>query len=304
MPVRAGKWTVTLRVALAVVLFSFLLMVESLLRIADTLVAWGWPLASILASITLVRMIFAGLAVLVVLPRVLRMKAGRWLPGYLRIDRKGVLLGLLSFAVFCALAAVFALGMGVFQGDLSAVFSRPDIRPDPDVVGWGFFILALVPGIWEELAFRGFVQTTIRTAFSARVTILLSATFFGLYHLSSVVTQAPAPVIGGVVMAFFFGIAWAVMTVRSGSVIPAMLAHYLVDSMGQVFLGVDGLNPALTSAFFLLLTLTFPIINIMLARAMYRNPAPAEGPGARGLSGKGGSPWLSHPSSPSSSPFR
>ena len=275
MLAREGKWITILRVVLAVVLFSVFLRLDEVLGIADLFIAWGWPLTLILSAIVLIRMILAGLVVLAALPLMLRMELGHWLPGYLRIDLKGVLLGLLSFIVFCVLAAAIALGMGIFKGDVAAVFACPNIRPDPDVIGWGFFLLALVPGIWEELAFRGLIQSKLQGTFPTRTSILLSATFFGLYHLSSLLTQAPSQVVGSVVMAFAFGIAWGVMAVRSGSVIPVMLSHYLVDSMGQVFLGVDGSNPALVTGFFLLQTLAFPIINIVLARAMYRDPAPA-----------------------------
>jgi membrane protease YdiL (CAAX protease family) len=129
------------------------------------------------------------------------------------------------------------------------MFAFPDIRPDPDVIGWGYFLLALVPGIWEELAFRGLIQSKLRTAFSTPTSILLSSLFFSLYHLSNLVNQAPAQVISGMVMAFFFGIGWGTMTIKARSVIPAMISHYLVDSMGQIFLNVDGTDPALATGF-------------------------------------------------------
>ena len=100
-------------------------------------------------------MIFAGLAVLIILPFILRAGSWRdWLPGYLRIDPKIVLLGILSFAVFGALATVISLSMGIFKGDLSAVFAFPDIRPDPDVIGWGYFLLALVPEFGKNWLFE------------------------------------------------------------------------------------------------------------------------------------------------------
>ena len=74
-------------------------------------------------------------------------------------------------------------------------------------------------------------------------------------------------------MALLFGIGWGVLTVRARSVLPAMIAHYMVDSLGQSFLGVDASNPALATGFFLLLTVTFPVANVLLARALYRTAA-------------------------------
>ena len=220
---------------------------------------------------TLVRLIFAGIVVLFVMPWSLGLKGWRdWLPGYLRTDRKVILLGLFSFAGFCALATVISLSMGIFKGDLSSVFAFPDIQSEPDVVGWGYFLLALTPGIWEELAFRGLVQSKAQTVFSNTVSILFSALFFGLFHFSNLLTQSPAQAIPGVIMAFFFGLGWGVMTIKARSVIPAMMSHYLVDALGQIFLNVDVANPALATGFFLLLTLTFPIFNTVLAKMMYR----------------------------------
>ena len=70
-------------------------------------------------------------------------------------------------------------------------------------------------------------------------------------------------------MAFLFGIGWGYLTVKSGSVVPAMISHYLVDAMGQIFLTVDTTNPALSTGYFLLLTLLFPIFNIILAKIIY-----------------------------------
>jgi membrane protease YdiL (CAAX protease family) len=267
---KTGRGMVILRVTLAVILFSVFLKFDSILSVANTLVDWGWSLVPILLISVLIRMIFAAMVVLIVLSLILGFKNWRdWLPGYLRIDLKIVFLGILSFGVFCALATVISLGIGIFKGNLSPVFAFPDIRPDPDVIGWGYFLLALVPGIWEELAFRGLIQSKFRTTFSITASILLSSLFFGLYHLSNLVTQSPSQAIPGVIMAFFFGIAWGYMTVKARSVVPAMISHYLVDSMGQIFLGVNSTDPALTTGFFLLLTLLFPVFNIVLTKMMF-----------------------------------
>lgn len=271
MEAEAKKGKNILLVILAVIVFSFIVKLDSIFLVANILAGRDWSLLPILLVCVLIRMIFAGVVVLFILPFILRSGSWRdWLPEYLRINLKIVFLGILSFVVFGTLATVIALGMGIFKGDLSAVFAFPDIRPDPDLIGWGYFLLALVPGIWEELSFRGLIQSKLRTAFSIPVSIFLSALFFGLYHLSNLVTQAPAEVIPGVIMAFFFGIGWGYMTIKARSVIPAMISHYLVDAIGQIFLNVDGTDPALTTGFFLLVTLLFPIFNIILTKFVYR----------------------------------
>lgn len=266
-----GIRNVVFRVILSAILFSIFIKFDSIVQIINTFVEWGWSFSLIILVSVLIRMIFTGIAVLIILPLILGFKSWQnWLPGYLRIDPKIVLTGILSFVVFCTLATAISTGMGIFKGDLSAVFAFPDIRPDPDVVGWGYFLLALVPGIWEELAFRGLIQSKFRSVFSTMTSVFLSATFFGLFHFSNLLTQSPSQAIPGVIMAFFFGIGWGFMTVRARSLIPAMISHYLVDSLGLIFLSVESADPALATGFFLSLTLLFPVFNILLAKMMYK----------------------------------
>ena len=273
---RRGKAGTLLRALLCVPLFALFLKLDALLQLGSALFERGWSMPAILAALVVFRMVLAGAVTLALLPWVLGLKRLRErLPGLLRVDRKGLLAGALSFGIFCALAAAIALAMGIWAGDPSAVFARPEVRPgpEPDVVGWGYFLLALVPGIWEELAFRGLILSRLRARFSVAASVMLSAVLFALFHVSNLVTQAPGQVIGGTIMALLFGIAWGVLTVRAGSIIPAMLAHYLVDSLGQIFLGVDASDPALSTGFFLLLTLAFPLANLLAVRALYRKRA-------------------------------
>ena len=266
-----GKGMLILGVMLSTILFSVLRMIHALFPLVDIFVEWGWSLLMIIVVSVLIQMVFAGLAVMIIMPVILGSnKWRRWLPEYLRTDKHNVLMGMLSFALFCGLAALISLPMGIFKGDLSVVFSFPDIRPDPDVIGWGYFILALVPGIWEELAFRGLIQSKLRQVFSTKVSIFLSSLFFGLFHFSTLLSQAPFLAVFGVIMAFFFGIGWGHMTVRARSVVPAMISHYLVDALGQIFLHVDSTDPALTTGFFILLSLLFPLGNILLVKMMVK----------------------------------
>lgn len=276
------------QILLATILFTVFRMLPSFVALMDRLADRGWSLLPIILVTVLLQMLLSGAVVLLIMPPVLG--AGRrwhWLADMLRVDGRGVLLGLLSFVAFGALAATLASAMGIFSGDASLVFAWPDLTPDPDVVGWGFFILALVPGVWEELAFRGLIQSRARHALeSERIAILVSSSFFGLFHLSLLVANTPDVVVGQVLMAFVFGLGWGYMTVRARSVIPAMLSHYLVDALGQVFVTVDSEDPGVTAAYMLLLTLLFPALVILLTKLLYRHtaqqPRPTHVPAPRG----------------------
>ena len=271
---RTRRGRILFQVALATVLFSIFRMIHVFTGLVNVLVTAGWALTPIILVTALVQMVFTGLVVVVVMPWILQQGRWReWLPGYLQVDPKLLLTGLLSFLVFCGTAAILSLSMGIFEGNLATITAAPDIRPDPDIIGWGYFILALVPGIWEELAFRGLVQSKFQRVTSPKVTVTLSALFFGAFHLVLLLTQRPGQVFPKVIMAFLFGLGWGFMALRTGSVVPGMIAHYLVDAVGQVFLSVKSGDPGLMTMFFLLLVLLYPFFNIIMTKILYREGA-------------------------------
>ena len=258
------------RIALAVILFSLFIKVDSIFQTASFLVDRDWSILQILLVITGIRLILAGLAVVFVVPLILGEKyIKESLARYFLTDAKVLVAGILSFVLFCVVAAVLSLAFGIFKGDLAAAFAFPDLKSDPDVIGWGYFLLALVPGIWEELAFRGWIQTSLLKKFSPWISVFLSALFFSLFHFSNLIHQDLTQVILGVIMAFFFGIGWGWLVFKSGSVVPVIISHYLVDSLGQIFLNVNDTNQILTSQFFLLLTLIYPVLTILLTKFMF-----------------------------------
>lgn len=272
MKFKERKVVTILAILLATILFTFLRRINLFNGLVNILVERGWSLLMIQIAAVIVESIFAAVAVLLVMPPLLGFKRGdNWLRAVTKLDVKTILLGLFSFGVFALLGFGIASALGIFIGDPSVVFAWPDIRPDPDVVGFGYFLLALVPGVWEELAFRGLILTRLQARFKPGMAIFFSAFFFAIFHFSSLVVQPLSEVIGGVIMAFFFGLAWGVMKVRTGSVLPAILSHYLVDSMGAIFLNVDATDPVKVTQFFLLLSLGFSVLNIILSRIMVPN---------------------------------
>lgn len=77
-------------------------------------------------------------------------------------------------------------------------------------------MLALVPGICEEVLFRGYAQRQFERSRSATFGIVLSGVLFGLYHLR------PSQLLP----LTFLGLYLAYLTWRTGSLIPAMVVHF------------------------------------------------------------------------------
>ena len=87
--------------------------------------------------------------------------------------------------------------------------------------------LALVPAVCEELFFRGYLLTSLRTGMSTPLAIILSGCLFGLFHvivLESLFFERFVPTC-------FLGIILGWVCYRSGSVLPGMLLHTLHNGL-------------------------------------------------------------------------
>lgn len=88
--------------------------------------------------------------------------------------------------------------------------------------GWQLLLgLVVLPAVCEELTFRGFILGGLRRRFGPWGAVGLSSFLFALYHFN-VFQFLPAFVLGAVL---------ALVTLRSGSVVPAMLFHLLHNGL-------------------------------------------------------------------------
>jgi membrane protease YdiL (CAAX protease family) len=82
-------------------------------------------------------------------------------------------------------------------------------------------VVGLLPGICEELLFRGVLVRSFATRWSWPRAMVLSSLAFALYHHSPY--QLVAPFLDGLILGY--------LTLRSGSIVPAMIAHALHNTM-------------------------------------------------------------------------
>jgi sodium transport system permease protein len=84
-----------------------------------------------------------------------------------------------------------------------------------------FLVLAVLPAVCEELAFRGFILAGLRRSFRPWPAIGLSSFLFAVYHMN----------VFQVIPHFVLGVILALLVVRSGSVLPAVLFHLVYNSL-------------------------------------------------------------------------
>jgi sodium transport system permease protein len=127
--------------------------------------------------------------------------------------------------------------------------------------GWAFLALVILPAVCEELAFRGFILAGLRRYLRPWPAILLGAFLFSLYHMN----------VFQILPTFILGVVLGVLTVRSGSILPAMLFHLLHNSLlvGRVMLpsGMGEVN--FKSGFFLYLHVTVLAFCTLLACLLF-----------------------------------
>jgi len=96
---------------------------------------------------------------------------------------------------------------------------------------WLFCFFALSPGLWEELTFRGSILSSMRRGMPAWKLVLLQGMWFAFAH-ASVYRLAPT---------FVLGALFALITLRAGSVWPAIVAHTAYNAL--LVLGANGRLP-------------------------------------------------------------
>ena len=98
----------------------------------------------------------------------------------------------------------------------------------PSLDGFGFvgvlFVVALLPAVFEEIVFRGIALRGVKP-FGTTLSVLLCGALFAVFH------QNPAQTI----YQFCCGAAFAVLALRSRSIFPTVLAHFLNNATILVF---------------------------------------------------------------------
>ncbi len=87
-----------------------------------------------------------------------------------------------------------------------------------------FISTALVAPVVEEVVFRGLILSRLRRAMPGWLALVLSAAVFGVCHGHPV----------WIAYAFVLGLVFGGMTLRSGSILPSMLAHIMFNATGEI----------------------------------------------------------------------
>ncbi len=135
-------------------------------------------------------------------------------------------LGWLNYMLFDELVQVFpALNWFIETQESMSEMIKGFIGSENAII-LAFIHIGIVPAIFEEVMFRGYIMRALEKSWGIIMAIVVSGLLFGAYHLqpSNVIPLAT------------LGILFAYVTYISDSLIPAMVAH-LLNNGGQVIYG-------------------------------------------------------------------
>ena len=140
-----------------------------------------------------------------------------------------IVLGISCFLILCISQISGVLVFRLMQGQpvdwnfLRSAFILANDLP-PRSISWYYSFSAIL----EEVAFRGVILVLFLRFYKQPRAILFSALGFGAFHLSSMLFGGdPVWIMGMAVWAAILGLFYGYITLKTDSLLPAMLVHYL-----------------------------------------------------------------------------
>ena len=101
------------------------------------------------------------------------------------------------------------------------------------------FAIALVPATCEEILFRGVLLPSFARVMGATAAVLASAALFGVIHVD---VTATGVAFTRIPFAVFVGVGFGLMRARSGSLLPPILAHAVLNTITFATVAATGVD--------------------------------------------------------------
>jgi membrane protease YdiL (CAAX protease family) len=151
----------------------------------------------------------------------------------IRLTEMQPLLGLILLGVSCYLIMALSQAAGVLvyrltQGlPVDGSFIRSSFvlanELPPRSTSW----LISLPSIFEEVVWRGVILAAFLRIYNQPKAILFTALCFGAWHIITALDGQIVLTAGNVLWAAILGLFYGYVTLKSGSLLPAMIVHYL-----------------------------------------------------------------------------
>jgi membrane protease YdiL (CAAX protease family) len=139
------------------------------------------------------------------------------------------LLGLTCYLIMALSQAAGVLVYRLSQGQsIDGSFIRYAFVLTRELPPYSDSWLQSIPSIFEEITFRGLVLAMFLRFYSKSKAILFSSIIFGLMHILTILDgRPPVWTAGQVLWAAILGLFYSYVTIKSNSLLPAIMVHYL-----------------------------------------------------------------------------
>jgi len=145
---------------------------------------------------------------------------------------RNISLGLLMATLTLSSVFLASLLTGHFVFDWSTV---PALR----------WVKGLTRGIWEEVFFRGIILVLFMRLFPLRKAVFFSTFLFAVVHLNPMAINVE--MILDVISIFFMGLLFTYLVLKTGSLLPAIVFHYVHDIFVLLVQNTPGADETLAS---------------------------------------------------------
>jgi membrane protease YdiL (CAAX protease family) len=119
------------------------------------------------------------------------------------------------------------------------------------VFDWGYvpalrWVKGLTRGIWEEVFFRGIILVLFLRVFTKRKAVLFAAFLFTIVHLNPL--NLNLDMLVDLISIFFIGLLLTYLVLKTGSLLPAIVFHYIHDIFVLLVQNTPGADEPLASA--------------------------------------------------------
>ncbi len=221
-----------------------------------------------------------GLVLLWFFPKIMHIPAGKTtfnnLLKIIRLDResskplsKNIIFAILSLSVFLFGYLIASLLTGEYVFDITRLLGFPDNEGNLKSFS---FIMNLIPGFFEEVAFRGLILVLLLRKYSEKTSIIISGIMFGISHSINILfygysLNSLVQVISGILIGIFF----AYVVLKSGTLIPTIIIHYLYNVFSILFEVFEESDPIFYFTMKIIFAISIPFLcNVYLARYFFR----------------------------------
>ncbi|MFX1250785.1 MAG: CPBP family intramembrane glutamic endopeptidase [Promethearchaeota archaeon] len=181
--------------------------------------------------------------------------------------KQTITIGFISFTIFAVVSGSILLALGIFTDD-PFIFLK---NPTGSTGGWLWLLVAINPAIFEEMAFRGVLFSTLEKEYTERRVIWMTAVLFGLFHFTGLANgETIIGVILTAIMATTFALSWGYMNVKTNSVVPSMIVHYFINALSEVF-KANTTEDVLILLQIIGITILYPILSILAIKIIMKD---------------------------------